>query len=222
MILFIGNKNYSSWSLRGWLAAKLSGLPFEERLIPLNTVEFTERIGDISPSRLVPALHDRDLVIWDSLAIIEYLNEKAPRAGFWPLDPGARATARSVCAEMHAGFATMRQQLPMNIRKHFTNHSLEPQVRDDVHRVQEIWADCRARSAAKGKSRRAGHFLFGPFSAADILYAPVVFRFASYDVPLNDDAKDYLNAMLSHPFMIEWAEAAKAEEWVIEAEEITI
>lgn len=222
MILIIGNKNYSSWSLRGWLAAKLSGLPFDEEVIPLDTPNFAERIQALSPSHKVPALHDRDVVIWDSLAIIEFLAEKAPKAGFWPIDPGVRGVARSVAAEMHSSFSAMRAHLPMNIRKQFPDFPIPPLVKADIHRVQDIWLECRARANSRGSARRAGDFLFGAFSAADIMYAPVVFRFASYDVPLLDEAKDYVEAMLAHPFMIEWANAAKAESWVIEADEVKV
>ncbi|MEM1401626.1 MAG: glutathione S-transferase family protein [Pseudomonadota bacterium] len=213
--LVIGNKNYSSWSLRGWLAVKLSGLPFEEELLPLDTPAFKNRIGALSPSKLVPVLHDGDVIIWDSLAMVEYLNERVPGAGFWPEDRAARAFARSIAAEMHSGFGPMRDALPMNIRKHFPGHPVTPAVQANINRIQDIWTDCLERS--KGTE---GGFLFGSFGAADIMFAPVVHRFKTYDVTLRPAATAYIDAMLAQPFMAEWADAGRAETWIVEADEV--
>ncbi len=215
MKIYIGNKNYSSWSLRGWLAVRLSRLPFEEEVIPLDTPEFATRIAEVSPSRLVPVLHDGDVVIWDSLAMIEYLNEKAPGAGYWPSDPAARAKARSVAAEMHSGFTALRGALPMNIRKHFPNYPLEPDVQKNIDRIQNVWEECLDQGPEGG-------FLFGPFGAADIMYAPVVHRFNGYDVTLRPKPAAYVQTMLAHPYMVEWADAGRAESWVIAADEVTV
>jgi len=215
MKIYIGNKNYSSWSLRGWLAVKHSGLPFEEEVIPLDTPEFASRIADVSPSRLVPVLHDGDVVIWDSLAMIEYLNEKVPGAGFWPSDIADRARARSVAAEMHSGFTALRGALPMNIRKQFPNYPIQPDVQKNIDRIQHVWEDSLARAPEGG-------FLFGQFGAADIMFAPVVHRFNGYDVALRPQSAAYVQAMLAHSFMAEWADAGRAESWVIEADEVSV
>ncbi|MEO1248845.1 MAG: glutathione S-transferase family protein [Pseudomonadota bacterium] len=213
MKIYIGNKNYSSWSLRGWLAVRLAGLPFEEEVIPLDTPEFATRIAEVSPSRLVPVLHDGDVVIWDSLAMIEYLNEKAPDAGYWPSDRATRAKARSVAAEMHSGFTALRGALPMNIRKLFANYPIEPAVQKNIDRIQDVWEECLDQAPDGG-------FLFGALGAADIMYAPVVHRFNGYDVDLRPKSATYVQTMLAHPFMVEWADAGRAESWVIAADEV--
>ena len=208
MKLLIGNKNYSSWSLRAWLAAKASGLTFEEIRIPLFLPDSRPRILAHSPSGKVPCLIDHGLAVWDSLAIGEYLAEKNP--ALWPADPAARAVARSICAEMHAGFAPLRQNMPMNVRKAYPGRGHTPEVDADIARIVAIWQDCRSRFGA------GGPFLFGAFTIADACFAPVCFRFATYGVKPEGAAGEYLAAMLDHPWMRDWAAAAQAETESIE------
>jgi glutathione S-transferase len=211
--LFIGNKAYSSWSLRGWLAAKLSTLPFEEIVVPLYDEAWEKRReGDeFAPSSgKVPILWDGEIVVWDSLAIIEYLNEKSGGDKFWPFDEGARAMARSMCAEMHSGFAALRKNHSMNTRRVYPPAELQPEVRADIERIMELWAQARARYGSDGD------FLFGAFSAADIMYAPVVSRLITYSLPVAQFAISYMQAVVEHPFIQEWLAGAQAEDWVIE------
>ncbi|MFS0736447.1 glutathione S-transferase family protein [Sphingomonas sp. 1P06PA] len=216
--LFIGNKAYSSWSLRGWLALKQSGLPFEETVVPLYDQDWDKRReGDeYSPSAgKVPILWDGDVVVWDSLAIVEYCAEKAGRERFWPEDEAARAMARSMAAEMHSGFAALRREHSMNVRRTFAPQPLKPEVIADVHRILTLWAQARARWGGDGE------FLLGDFGAADIMFAPVVTRMLTYSIPIPAFAANYAHAVLTHPFMIEWIEAANQETWVIEKFEAT-
>jgi glutathione S-transferase len=211
--LFIGNKAYSSWSMRGWLAVKQSGLPFEEMVVPLYDDEWNRRReGDeFAPSSgKVPILWDGESVVWDSLAIIEYLAEKAGREKFWPEDETARAMARSMSAEMHSSFANLRRECPMNIRNHYPARELPPEVQADVIRIVSLWAEARSRFGT------SGDFLFGEFSAADIMYAPVVSRFATYSITLPRFAAAYCQAIIAHPFVQDWIAAAQEESWVIE------
>jgi glutathione S-transferase len=211
--LFIGNKSYSSWSLRGWLAAKQSGLDFEEVIVPLYNEDWDKRReGDeFAPSSgKVPILWDGETVVWDSLAIIEYLNEKSGGDKFWPFDEGARAMARSMSAEMHSGFANLRRAHSMNTRRIYPPHEPMPEVRADIERIMELWAQARARYGGDGD------FLFGAFGAADIMYAPVVTRFITYSLPVAQFALPYMQAIIQHPFMQDWIAAAQAEDWVIE------
>lgn len=215
MRLFIGNKAYSSWSLRGWLAVKHSGLPFEEATVPLYDEAWNvRREGDeFAPSGgKVPILwDDGDVVVWDSLAIIDYLNEKTDGArGYWPTDPAARAMARSMAAEMHSSFAALRRAHSMNIRAQFPAQPLSPAVEADVVRILQIWAEARARFGG------AGEYLFGEWSAADIMFAPVVTRFITYSIPVARFALPYMQAVISHPHVQEWIGGAQAEDWVID------
>lgn len=213
MKLVIGNKNYSSWSMRGWLACKQSGLAFEESVVPLYDGEWVERRGseDFAPSSgKVPILWDGDIVVWDSLAILDHLNEATGNTRFWPANPAARALARSMVAEMHAGFAPLRQALTMNLRRVFEPTALFPEVQADVARINRLWAQARARFGGDGE------FLFGDFGAADIFYAPVVSRFVTYSVPVSRFAERYIDAVTSHPFVQDWIADAQAEEWVID------
>lgn len=213
MKLIIGNKAYSSWSLRAWLAAKQSGLPFEEITVPLYDGEWEERRrgDDLAPSHgRVPILWDCEAVVWESIAIVEWLADKVGRERFWPKDEVARGMARAMAAEMHAGFMALRQQCPMNIRKRFPDHEIGPDARSDAVRVLQLWAEARARFG------QGGPYLFGTFSAADIMYAPVVTRFQTYGFTLPGFAERYSEAMLNHPWMVEWAEGAEKEEWVIQ------
>jgi glutathione S-transferase len=211
--LIIGNKTYSSWSLRGWMAMRHSGLEFEEVVVPLYNEEWEKRReGDeFAPSSgKVPILWDGDLVVWDSLAIIEYANEKSGGDRFWPFDEGARAMARSMCAEMHSGFTALRKAHSMNIRQIYPPQPVADDVAADLDRIMELWAQARARHGGEGQ------FLFGNFGAADIMFAPVVTRFITYSLPVAKFALPYMQAIIAHPLMQDWIAAAQAEDWVIE------
>ncbi len=201
--LVIGNKNYSSWSLRPWLAMKVAGIPFAEHRIPLYGPGSKDQILVYSPAGKVPCLADGDLRVWDSLSICEYLAEKHP--GLWPQDPAARALARSVSAEMHSGFANLRAKMSMNIRKRYPGLGRTPESMADVARIVSLWSDCRARYG------KGGRFLFGAFSIADAMYAPVVLRFRTYEVELPADCRAYSDAVLALPAMQDWIAAAMAE-----------
>ena len=204
-ILVIGNRNYSSWSLRPWLFLKQNAIAFEEVRIPLYQASSKERLLRYSPSGKVPVLVEGDIRIWDSLAILEYLAETHPSARGWPADVVARATARSVCAEMHSGFPALRQNLSMNVRKVFARRTLPAEVSEEIERIQSLWQSCRERYGT------GGPFLFGHFSAADAMYAPVVWRFTGYSVPLAPAARAYCDAMLALPPMQEWRAGAGTE-----------
>jgi glutathione S-transferase len=208
--LYIGNKNYSSWSLRGWLATRLSGAPFREVLVQLRGTYNLENRA-FSPTALVPALHDGDVQVWDSLAIGEYLAERHP--GMWPADAAARAWARSIAAEMHSGFPTLRNEMTMCIRERVDVRPWSDALVADIARVVELWTDSRRRWS------RGGPYLCGAFSLADVFYAPVAFRFQTYDVRPEGAAGEYLAALLAHPFVREWEAAAVAETTVIDADE---
>ena len=212
LLLTIGNKNYSSWSLRPWILLKHLGLPFAERLIPLDTPEFTRDVAAISPTRRVPVLQHGSLQIWDSLAICEYACELAGRG--WPADRATRAVARAVCAEMHSGFGSMRSQWPMNARATGRRIAANPERSADLARIEELWADCRRRFGA------AGPWLFGEFSVADAMYAPVVLRLRTYGSDLQGSTEQYMGTVLADAHMRDWLAAAEAESWVIEASEI--
>lgn len=214
MRLVIGNKTYSSWSLRAWAAAKLSGLAFEEVLVPLDTPEFANRVREVSPTARVPVLVDGDLAVWDSLAIIEYLAELAPAGRLWPQDRAARARARSICAEFHSGFPDLRGHYPMNLRRRPSPHPRSPDAARDIARVCEIWRECRAAHAGEGD------FLFGAFSAADCFFAPVVSRFLTYLLPMGEVERAYAEAVMAHPILVEWREGAANETWVVDADEV--
>jgi glutathione S-transferase len=215
--LIIGNRAYSSWSMRGWLAAKQSGEEFEELVVPMFDAEWDQRReGDeFAPSLgKVPILWDGDLVVWDSLAIIEFLADRHGPALYWPEDEGARAVARSMSAEMHSGFSNLRRELPMNVRKSFPPVELSQPVREEVDRILQMWAQARARFGG------TGDFLFGDWCAADIMYAPVVTRFITYGVPMPNFAGIYMKAVLSQPHVAEWIDKAQDEPWVIEQYEV--
>ena len=203
LTLVIGNKNYSSWSLRPWLAMRVAGIPFAEHRIPLYGPGSKDQILVYSPAGKVPCLADGDLRVWDSLSICEYLAEKHP--GLWPQDPAARALARSVSAEMHSGFANLRAKMSMNIRKRYPGLGRTPESMADVARIVSLWSDCRARYG------KGGRFLFGAFSIADAMYAPVVLRFRTYEVELPADCRAYSDAVLALPAMQDWIAAAMAE-----------
>jgi glutathione S-transferase len=213
-ILVVANRNYSSWSLRAFLAAHAAGVPFEEVLVRLSEPGSRDELLKHSPSGKVPVLKHGARVVWDSLAIIEYLAEIRPDAGLWPADPGARAHARSIAAEMHAGFQALRARMPMNLRKSLPGKGRDRDVADDIERISAIWTDCRARYGG------AGPFLFGPFSAADAMYTPVAIRFRTYAVELDEVSQAYVDALLLRPDFIEWHEAALEEPWVIAEDEV--
>lgn len=203
--LVIGSKNFSSWSLRAWLALEHTGAPYEEIFISFGDPDWREQIKRYSPSGKVPYLIDGALGVWDSLAIVEHLHEKFPAAKLWPSDAAARAVARSAAAEMHSGFAALRSNMPMDLQANAPGKGHTPEALADAQRVQQIWRDCRARFGA------AGPYLFGAFSAADCFYAPVVFRFLSYGVPCDPAAMSYCDAILAHASVNEWREAALRE-----------
>jgi len=207
--LVIGNRNYSSWSLRAWLALRRTGIEFDEIVIPLKQAGSREAILAHSPSGKVPLLRHGEVTVWDSLAICEYLAERFPGAGLWPAEPSARATARAVAAEMHAGFMALRRALPMNLRAHRPGRPRDAGVEADIARIRDIWRSCRQRHGADGP------FLFGGFTVADAFYAPVVGRFLTYDVPLDAVCRAYAEAVWQTPAMRDWVAAARAEPHVI-------
>jgi glutathione S-transferase len=208
--LYIGNKNYSSWSLRGWLAVKLSGVPFREVKIQLTGV-YNAGNRAFSPTALVPALHHGDTQVWDSLAIGEYLAER--HRGMWPDSAEARAWARSIACEMHSGFGALRSEMTMCIRERVDVRPWSDALSANIARVTEIWTDTRRRFG------RAGPYLMGEFSLADAFYAPVAFRFQTYDVQPAGVAGEYLESLLAHPFVREWESDAVAEKEVIDVDE---
>ena len=214
MKLIIGNKNYSSWSLRGWLATKQSGLGFEELLVNIDGEEWAEMkrsMGEVQPSSgKVPILWDGDAVIWDSLAILEYLADKVGRDRFWPKDEVARGMARAMVAEMHSAYLPLRRYCPMNMRQRFENVQFPEEVQGDIVRILGLWAEARARFGG------GGPFLFGTFGAADVFYAPVVSRFITYGVAVPGFAAAYMQAVWEHEWMEQWREAAEAEVWRVE------
>ena len=215
--LIIGNRAYSSWSMRGWLAAKQSGEEFEELVVPMFDEDWEKRReGDeFAPSLgKVPILWDGDCVVWDSLAIIEFLADRVGREKYWPEDTNARAVARSMSAEMHSGFSNLRRELPMNVRKSFPARELSDEVKDEIDRILQLWAQARARFGG------TGDYLFGDWCAADIMYAPVVTRLITYSVAVPSFAGIYMKAVLSHPHVVEWIDKAQDEPWVIDQYEV--
>jgi glutathione S-transferase len=209
--LYVGNKNYSSWSLRGWFAARLSGAPFREVPVQLAGKGRNPASKGFSPSGLVPVLHDGAVTVWDTLAISEYLAERHP--GMWPADPTARAWARSIAAEMHSSFGALRDEMSMCVRERVDVRPWSPGLAADVARIEEIWTESRRRHG------EGGPYLCGAVSLADAFYAPVAFRFRTYRVSPAGEAGAYLAALLAHPFMLEWERDALAETMVIEADE---
>ena len=212
LLLTIGNRNYSSWSLRPWILLKHLGLPFAERQVPLDTPEFANTIGAMSPTRRVPVLDHGPLRIWDSLSICEYVCELAGRG--WPAGRAMRAVARSVCAEMHSGFSALRSQWPMIARAEGRRTAPNAERAADIARIEEIWNDCRSRFGA------GGPWLFGEYSVADAMYAPVVLRFRTFGPELQPASKAYATTALADTHLRSWLAAAAAESWTIEASEI--
>src|SRR5687768_8948764 len=212
--LVIGNKLYSSWSLRPWLLLKQFGIAFDEVLIPLDQPDTKARIREHSPAGKVPILIEGDIAVWESIAIMDHVGETYEDAEVWARDPHARAMARSVAAGMHAGFTGLRSACPMNLGKKFAERDRGEKVARDVARVTEIFREARGRFGS------GGPFLFGDFSAADAMYAPVVTRLDTYSIPVDPVSRDYMHAILSLPVYREWLEAALKEPWVLPHDEV--
>ncbi len=212
--LVIGNKNYSSWSMRPWIAMKVKNIPFDETVISFDDPDFKPRLAKISGTGKVPALVDGEVNVWESLAILEYLAERFPQVGLWPQAPAARAHARAIANEMHAGFVPLRRELPMNMWRPVQKRDLSADAAANVKRIDAMWSDCRARFGA------GGPFLFGAFTAADAMYAPVVARLHTYAVEVGAPARAYMDAMMALPAWKEWTAAALKEEWVVAEDEI--
>jgi glutathione S-transferase len=212
LTLVIGNKNYSSWSLRPWLFMKHVGLEFEEILVPLDTPDTREQIDRYTPSGRVPVLRQGTLCVWDSLAICECVAEISGKG--WPQAREARAVARAVCAEMHSGFATLRSLWPMNARARNRRTAVTAALEADVERIDESWNDCRGRFGG------GGPWLFGEYSVADAMYAPVVLRFNTYGARISQTARWYMASVLEDPALQEWLQAAKQETWTIATDEV--
>lgn len=211
LTLAIGNKNYSSWSMRPWVALKATGIAFDEIVIPLYTgAADKQRILNVTRSGKVPALIDGDITVWDSLAIIEYAAERFPEAGLWPRDVASRAHARSVSAEMHSGFMPLRTECGMNIHRPVRAKPLSDDAKANIARIQEIWTDCRARYGGQGP------YLFGAFSAADAMFAPVIHRFRIYDIDVTAPVRAYMETMQANAAFQEWTKGALAETWIID------
>ena len=212
MKIIVGNKAYSSWSLRGWLALKLSGLPFQEEVVSLYDEDWAARRQqpDIAPSAgKVPILWDGDIAVWESLAIVDYLADKVGQDRFWPTDGAARGFARSIATEMHAGFVDLRRECPTVFRKRYPTRAISAEAQANVERILHLWSEALTRFGGDGG------FLFGAFSAADIMYAPVTTRFTTYALPIPDFARAYCERVQTHPFVVEWMDAAHRETWVI-------
>ena len=201
--LTISSKNYSSWSLRGWLLVRFAGLPFKEIVVPPDDERVRKELLLLSPSILVPCLTHGGVRVWDTLAIAEYLNEIRPKASLLPADRAARAHCRAICGEMHSGFASLRSALPMNLKRVFSGYKVFARAQADIERITEIWTECLAA--------HGGPFLFGKRTAADAMFAPVVTRFKTYDVKLDRRCNAYANAIRALPELIEWTAAAVAE-----------
>jgi len=207
--LYVGNRNYSSWSMRGTLLVRQSGIPCTEVVIPLDTEAGVAKLAEVSPTKRVPVLHSDGLVIWDSLAIAEFVHERAPDAGIWPVEPTARALARCVSAEMHSSFGALRSQMPMDVRGRHTVPDT-PELRADIERIEQLWRECRTRNA------RRGDYLFGAWCAADAMFAPVVSRFRTYGVDLSRGAQQYADAVWKWPALASIVAEAAAEPWSLD------
>ncbi len=207
--LVIANKLYSSWSLRPWMVLRAFGIPFEETVIALKRPETKEAIAKYSPSGKVPVLIDGDVRVWESLAIVEYIAEKFPEMAIWPNDGAARAHARSISSEMHGGFMALRQACPMNLGKRFRAPVLSDELNANVARIEAIWRDTR-NDYSGGRP-----FLYGAFTAADAMFAPVVTRLDTYQIPVSAETRGYMDAILTHSAFLEWKRAALTEPWTI-------
>ncbi len=212
LILYVGNKNYSSWSFRPWIALEAAGVPFTDKVIPFDFAAGNPQFRDLSPTGKVPVLHHGAVRVWESLAIIEYVAELFPEKGLWPRDAAARAEARAISMEMLSGFRAIRNACPMNIRRKPGAIDLPDGVMEDVARIETIWTDALARSG--------GPFLFGGFSAADAMYAPVVNRFDAYCLTKDETVLAYMARMKAHPAWQKWQAAAEAESWIVPEDEV--
>lgn len=208
LALVIGNKNYSSWSMRPWLAMKQTGIPFVEHRIALYQPGSRRRVLEHSPSGKVPVLKDGTTTVWDSLAILEYLAEKFPDRRLWPENAAARARSRSMSAEMHSGFAALRTRMPMNLRNSYPGRGLTPEVEADIARIVSLWTDSRAMAS--------GPFLFGDFCITDAMFAPVATRFVTYGVKLPSVCQRYVDTLIALPAMQAWYADARAEREEVE------
>ena len=213
LTLIIGNKNYSSWSLRPWIAMKVAGLAFDERVIPLYEPGSREQVLKYSPAGKVPVLIDGGVTVWESLAILEYLAEKFPAARLWPADAGARSHARVLATEMHGGFQALRKNCPMNLWLPVKKRPQPDEVMENVRRIDALWSDCRARFGQNGP------FLFGAFGAADAMYAPVVARLHSYGLEVGQVSRAYMDAVMALPAWGEWRSGALKEPWIMQGNE---
>lgn len=212
--LVIANKVYSSWSMRPWMVMRAFDIRFEETVIPLKRPETENAIAKVSPSGKLPVLIDGDLAIWESLAIIEYLAENEVDKQIWPRNREARAHARAISNEMHGGFLALRQACPMNLAKRFNTPELSDDLKANVARIETIWRDTRARFGTR--THDSGPYLFGPFTAADAMFAPVVTRLDTYQIPVAADTRTYMDTVLAHPAFLDWKSAALAEPWTID------
>jgi glutathione S-transferase len=212
--LIVGNKNYSSWSFRPWIAMKAAGIAFTEEVISLDARDFKERVSKISGTGKVPVLDDNGVHVWESLAILEYLAERFPGARLWPSDAAARAHARAISSEIHAGFVPLRRACPMNMWRPVKKRELADDAMVNVRRIESMWRQCRERYGA------GGPFLFGTFGAADAMYAPVVSRFHTYDVAVGAAARAYMDAVMALPAWAEWYAAALKEPWALPEDEV--
>lgn len=214
LTLYIGNKNYSSWSFRPWIGLRAIGIAFDEVVIPLHGEGSKESILKVSPGGKVPVLVDGDLQVWESTAILEHCAERFPESGLLPADRAARAHARSTAAEMHSGFAALRSECPMNMRRPVRRRALSEKAAENVRRIDAMWTECRSRFGA------GGPFLYGRFCLADAMYAPVVARFHTYDVAVGPSARAYMAAVMALPAWRDWSEAAATESWIIPHDEV--
>ena len=213
LALTLGNKNYSSWSMRPWIAMKVAGIAFEETVISLDAAEFKPTLLRLSPVGKVPVLSDGGVHVWESLAILEYLAEKFPAAKLWPAETKARAHARAIANEMHAGFVPLRRHCPMNFWRPVKKRELTSDVAANVSRIDDMWSHCRATFG------NGGPFLFGTFTAADAMYAPVVLRFNTYGAQVSEAARWYMAGVLEDAALQEWLRTAKQETWTIPSDE---
>ena len=216
LMLVLGNKNYSSWSLRPWIFMRHFQLPFTEKMVWLFKDTTRDALEEYNSGHKVPVLRDGDMTVWDSLSILEYVSERYLQNRGWPADMQARAVARSISAEMHSSYVNLRNELPMNCRKKFSNIKLSGMALNDVERVTSIWRDCRREYG------RAGKWLFGEFSAADAMFAPVALRFSGYSIDLGKVEQDYVDCVLEHPAIVEWIASGVAETEVIAEDEIKV
>ena len=213
LTLVIGNKNYSSWSMRPWVLMKQLGIPFEEKKLRFHSTEWDAEIERWSPSRLVPVLWNGDQTVWDTLAIAEAMHEWFPEKGVWPKDATARAFARSASSEMHSGFRDLRGAMPMNIRSSYPGKGMSPAVQANIDRIEGLWEEARARFGS------GGPFLFGAFSAADAMFAPVTSRFRTYAVKLSPESQRYCDAVLAAPGVRAWVDDAVKEKEFVQDDE---